>query len=197
MAGLGFGYSVRSLKLLIQNVLKIETIVDNAWVQRFFERHSDLAIRKAHAMEKARIGGANYQSVKEYFDLLGLAFQLCSDVSNGTKLESNRVFCCDEIGFDSVECQAYIIAQKGVRKVTQAMQDRINHISIMSFASASGWTGNEYFILPGSRKRVKFENNLVEATVSSQYVKKSFWVRTNRERSKSCVSLFKFAKNRF
>ena len=157
MAGIGFGYDVMQAQILIRCVLKLDDVeVSDPWFQGFLGRHPELSRRRAQTFNKLRMASLSSELIQEYFDLLKTAFDKCEALSDGSKLTSNRIFGGDEVGFNSMSNQGYILTAKGEKHPISLTDSYQVHISVMAFGAANGWAGPECFLLPGVRQKTKF-----------------------------------------
>ena len=149
IAGIGFGHTKQSLKLLVQSLFgkELESLTDG-WVNYFFHKHPEVAIRRAEALDRLRAREMKNDSIQYYFDQLKIAYEKIEILSNGNQLTAQRVFCMDETALYMNKHSKYIIAKKGAKNVFLVTSNNREHVTLMCHASASGHAGCPYFILP-------------------------------------------------
>jgi len=161
MAEIGFGYDAVQIRILVRTLLgKDESQVTESWYRGFMERHSNLSRRRAQCLEKQRLLSSDEKSIQSYFQILQVAFQKCQDFSGGEALTSNRIFGADECGFNNDNANLYVVTKKGAKNAFSLDPGISTHITIMSFASANGWAGPPFFIIPGVRQKTNFNNQV-------------------------------------
>jgi len=188
MAAIGFGYNAFQVTELVRTYMNKKDIkISNSWVFGFLNRHPEISKRRAQSLEKQRLGVMNEKTIQDYFDLLGVAFKKCKDLSNGHNLSPGRVFAADEVGFSNENTQGYILTRKGTKHAFTIATNINNHVTIMAVAAANGWVGSEFFLLAGIRQRPAFNAEMkkyfpeaqVEMTPKGYMTEESFieWVK--------------------
>ena len=146
IAGIGFGHTKQSFKVLVRKLLgkELESITDG-WVNYFFHKHPEVALRRAESFDRLRARELGEHSIKHYFDLLRTAYEKVSILSDGNELTANRVFCMDETGLYMNKHSKYVIAEKGAKNVLLVTPENREHITLICHASASGQAGRPKF----------------------------------------------------
>jgi len=153
VAGLGFGYNKESLKNLIRQLLnKPANTLTDGWVQYFFSKHPDITTRRAEALDRLRAREIKKENINYYFDLLRIAYEKIRLLSNGNEITPQRIFSMDETAISMNKHSKYVISQKGVKDAFFITSENRQHVTLVGHASASGFAGHPFFILPRKTK---------------------------------------------
>jgi len=140
MSAMGFGYSLVSMRKLINTILnKDGSSITMGWVNHFISKYPILTTRKAEALDRLRVRAIDEEVLKFYFMTLEMAFLKCAQLSGGASLSSARIFAMDETGFQpSLTKSYYLIAQKGKKGVQFLTSECRDHLTVVAYASAEG-----------------------------------------------------------
>src|SRR3546814_15406017 len=74
------------------------TLFRSGWFAKFCKRHRSIVYRICEGFDTQRAAGMNLPRVCEYFNILGQAFTIAQQRSNG--IDAACVYNLDEVGFD-------------------------------------------------------------------------------------------------
>ncbi|CAM9946611.1 unnamed protein product [Heterosigma akashiwo] len=142
----------RQLQLIALKIANTHGISDfqasNGRAYNFRQRHKDkLSLRSAQALERVRVGAANYDSIKTYFDLLQRTIPKV-EALNGDELTAPDMFNQDEIGANQfTEKGSKVLAIKCSRREPrlQKSSDR-THFTASVFVCADGEMMDSSFV---------------------------------------------------
>jgi len=148
-SGLGIGYDIKSFKILIQALLgKSGELLTDGWVHYFMKKHPEISMRRVEALDRLRSRTINEESLEFYFNLLQTAYDKVKLLSGGVDLAAERIYAMDESGFSLNMHSRYVIAEKGAKNAFTLTSNNREHVTIISYAAASGDSGRPYFITP-------------------------------------------------
>ena len=149
MSALGFGYSLNSMKKLLNSIMGKETSTfTSGWVNHFLSKYPEITLRKTEAIDRLKLRSVEEDLISFYFMTLELAFLRCQQLSGGVSLTPVRIFAMDETGFYPNLKENYVIAKKGTRGVYSITSEVREHLTVVAYASAEGFSGHPFFILP-------------------------------------------------
>ncbi|XP_041351386.1 flocculation protein FLO11-like [Gigantopelta aegis] len=115
------------------------------WLQGFFSRHPDIAIRIPQGTNIARAVGFNKAKVEQFFKLYKTELNRCN-------YTASRVWNVDETGITNVQKPGKIIATKGIRQVGKVTSgERGTTVTVICAINAAGTYLPPIMIFPRKR----------------------------------------------
>ena len=103
------------------------------WWCDFRRRHPDLSLRSTDKLDHGRARNANKFVIKDYFELLGKTL-----TEHHIKDKANRIYNCDESGFELDNTPHKVLAVKGAKHVYSQSMGTREHITVHACSCASG-----------------------------------------------------------
>ena len=93
MSAMGFGYSLVSMRKLINAILnKDASSITMGWVNHFISKHQILTTRRTEAFDRLRVRAIDEETLSFYFMTLEMAFLKCKELSGGANLSPQEGF---------------------------------------------------------------------------------------------------------
>ena len=109
----GFGLSLKNIRAIAQDVSSkygINLKASCKWLTGLYQRHPELATRRAQAFERVRASGMNREQVTEYFDVLERCYNVFCG-SGETVVDGDFVWNLDETNVQQDQSGCLVVMQ--------------------------------------------------------------------------------------
>ena len=138
MSRIGYGKTKKEILAIVQKTVEKKGPLKDkfngeGWWQRFMCRHSDLSLRTADPLSKARADALTQAKVEEYFKLLSATLD-----EHDLTHKPFQIYNVDESGVPLEHRQPKRVAEKGAKKVYGRSSGNKAQITVVVCASATG-----------------------------------------------------------
>lgn len=135
-----------AVSLGVKHTFNCETkLAGKVWLSSFLRRNTELSVRKAEGISRARTQGMNIKEVSDYFDLLKEVLE-----KNELTDKPSRIWNADETGIQLNNTPGEVLAGKGSRDVqVVTSSEKGETITVLVCCNAEGQFLPPYCIMRG------------------------------------------------
>jgi len=128
----------------------IDVVLGVGWIKCFKNRHSELCIRKAQALDQKRAKHLCPKNVNSFYENLKELYDMYN-------YQTNHVWNCDETGVQAgKDGGGFVIAKRGCKNVHIVTPDQREWLSILVCINAAEQAIPNFYIFKGKRKTRNF-----------------------------------------
>ena len=171
-AEIGYGYTVREITCLVQDVVEkkgITTTLSHGWWEGFKARHPGIVRRKPEPLTHVRSNCTQPSVLEKYFDVLENTLK-----DNDLIERPAQIFNLDETGMPLDPKAPYIVASRGQKHPSYISSGSKAQITVLSCCNAAGYTIPPFVIF--DRKSLKPELTIGEIPGTMYGLSDSEWI---------------------
>ena len=134
-ASVGFPRTRKDILAIVQNIVssrKTGIMVTMGWMDRFIQRHPEVALRTAIPLSHSRAKATDPEALMKYFKVLETCF-----IENEI-VDPDQVFNCDETGLPMNPLSEKVVAAKGAKHVSCITGGNKSQTTVLACSCATG-----------------------------------------------------------